>query len=100
MKMTQKYDVIISKKLDSTIGINILEGTFKDVLLSINSLKSEELNDETVVEFYVIHKPKHISDENLNSKEFQDLFESIIKDLFEGAQVDSSRNEDTETFDL
>ncbi len=95
-----KYDIIISKKLDNTIGINILEGTFKDVLLSINSFSSEKLNNETVVEFYVIHKPKHINDENLNSKEFQDLFDSIIKDLFEGVQVDSPRNEDTETFDI
>lgn len=92
IKMQPDYDVVLSKKLENTIGIHIKDGKFKNVFFSITSLKEDVLNDEAVVEFYIINKPKELTDSDFSSKEFQNLFNDIIQDLLKETEIDSTRD--------
>ena len=90
-------------------GFEILRGDpFEGVIVQLKYIQSDDINlneheiinsDKTSlgVEYYVISKPKHLSDEQLKSHQFRTTFDMIVNDILkEALQVDDNRNNNTQ----
>ena len=90
-------------------GFEILRGDpFEGVIVQLKYVQSDDINlneheiinsDKTSlgVEYYVISKPKHLSDEQLKSHQFRTTFDMIVNDILkEALQVDDNRDNNTE----
>jgi hypothetical protein len=89
-------------------GFEIIHGhPFKGVIVQLKYVQSEDLNlseheiiesDKTSlgVEYYIISKPKHVTDEQLKGHKFRTTFDLIVNDILkEALQVDNDRNNNT-----
>ena len=90
-------------------GFEIIHGhPFKNVVVQLKYVQSDDLNlnehdivdsDKTSlgVEYYIISKPDHVTDEQLKSHEFRTTFDMIVNDILkEALQVDDDRNNNTQ----
>ena len=90
-------------------GFEILRGDpFEGVIVQLKYVQSDDVNlneheiinsDKTSlgVEYYIISKPKHLSDEQLKSHQFRTTFDMIVNDILkEALQVDDDRNNNTQ----
>ena len=90
-------------------GFEILRGDpFEGVIVQLKYIQSDDINlneheitnsDKTSlgVEYYIISKPNHLSDEQLKSHQFRTTFDMIVNDILkEALQVDDNRNNNTQ----
>jgi len=90
-------------------GFEIIHGhPFKGVVVQLKYIQSDDLNlneheivnsDKTSlgVEYYIISKPDHVTDEQLKSHEFRTTFDVIVNDILkEALTIDDNRNNNTQ----
>ena len=89
-------------------GFEIIHGDpFKGVVVQLKYIQSDDLNlseheivksDKTSlgVEYYIISKPDHVTDEQLKSHHFRTTFDVIVNDILkEALQVENDRDNNT-----
>lgn len=81
---------------DEKWGFELISGDFKDVVVQIDSLELKKTESgNATLEYYVIHKPEILSDEDLKCDNFKVLIETVISDILEEAVkiYENSRND-------
>ena len=83
-------------------GFEILRGDpFEGVVVQLKYIQSDDVNlneheiinsDKTSlgVEYYIISKPKRVSEEQLKSHQFRTTFDTIVTDILKEALSDNS----------
>ncbi|MFZ9611071.1 MAG: hypothetical protein ACO294_10255 [Methylococcales bacterium] len=79
-------------------GFEIIDGEFKEVTVQIEKLEfPAEDSPELQLDYHVVHKPDHISDEDIKGDMFKAVMEAIINDILREA-IDihkQARDDDT-----
>lgn len=87
---------------DQDWGFEIIDGEFSGVVVQVSDLQlKEEPNDPNnlSVDYHIIYKPEIISEENVKSDLFVNLFQTIILDIVKEAvetyEHEHNRNNDS-----
>lgn len=86
-------------------GFEIIDGEFSGVVVQISKvefLEEAATEDNLSAEFHVIHKPEHITQEDIDGDLFKSCFQLIITDIiteaiesFRDEKNDENRNNDS-----
>lgn len=76
-------------------GVEIIDGSFSGVSLQITSIEFANSADGSVqLDYNIIHKPEHLTDEELKSDLFSKTLELIINDILKEAVEDAKQSRD------
>ncbi|NBP02341.1 MAG: hypothetical protein EBU90_19935 [Proteobacteria bacterium] len=79
-------------------GIQIVEGKFKDTTISINDLEiMDDGSGEVKLDYEYVLKPKHLTDEDYTSDEFNRVISFVLEDLLKKAITNDVENRDSNT---
>lgn len=89
----------VKNELGDLWGVEITEGTFNGVVISINDVTMSEESNDVVLDYTAIKKPEDMSDDALQTDEFKQVIEQVLNDilkkaieLYEHREVDTSES--------
>ena len=87
-------------------GFEVIDGEFSGVVVQISKIEfvdKDDSEDNLAADFHVIHKPEHITKEDIDGDLFRSCFELIISDIitealdtFKDTVNDENRNDNSE----
>lgn len=91
--MQVSYDPWSIKKEGVDVwGIKINDGRYKDTVISINDINLDQgTNGEVKLDYEYLIRPKHLTDDDFNTEEFDKTMSFILEDILRKA-MDESRN--------
>jgi sulfite reductase beta subunit-like hemoprotein len=76
-------------------GIKINDGKYKDTIISINDMSFDAINENEIkLDYEYLIRPKHLSDHDFNSDEFNQIISFILEDILRKA-IDEDRDNNT-----
>lgn len=77
---------------DKDWGFEFISGEFLGVVVQVAEVKlPEESGGEASVDYHVIHRPEHLTEEDIQSDLFRSTFELVINDILKEA-IESYEN--------
>lgn len=73
-------------------GFEITSGDFLGVVVEIEKMDFDEKINEVVVDYHVISKPESLTQDELKSQLFEQIYQNIINDILKEA-IEIHKNE-------